>query len=115
MESLENLKVLYKKSKENDELISTKPRVWEYKNVPIREDLLKRADALLPEEKRLAIILYKSNSKKRESEIYGWNDEINELERDWDSFYHKKYLNKAIELLKLSNFENLVEIIKIIE
>lgn len=113
--NFEDLKDLYKKSKENDNLIQTKSKVWEFENSPIRRELLKEADELLSEDKKLAIALYSAKSPKTDDEISGWCYEIIDLERNWEGQVHKKYLNKAIELLKLSNLETLIKIISTIK
>ena len=110
---IENILKQYEESKQNDEIIEVRENCYEYRNEKIRRKLRNEYINLLSEDKKLAIELHKNLCHSNHIDCCSWHYEINGLEHDWNGYEHKKWLDKAKEILKVSDFNTACAIIEI--
>lgn len=111
---IENILKQYEDSKQNDEIIEVRENCYEYRNEKIRRKLRTEYINLLSEDKKLAIELHKNLCHSNHTDQCSWYYEKNGLEDDWNRHEHKKWLDKAKEILKVSDFSTACAIIEII-
>lgn len=81
-------------------------RIYGYANKDLRESLREEYISLLPEDKRLAIVLMKHSGNLSEMTY-----EINGIEDNWCSYHHRNYLEKARKALELADYETCVKLV----
>ena len=65
-----------------------------------RKKLKKEYESLLPENKKMAILLHDNICRSRYTELCGWYCEMDEgIIHDWTRYIHKDYLKKANKLI----------------
>ena len=116
MDNIEKLKIDFAKTRENDEMVEIEPHFSGWKNEPEREKIRKKYINLLPKNKRLAIYLHDKLCNCSHTDMCSWSYEIHELDDDWNSYEHRKYLKKANNILEVCNDEilimNIIDVIK---
>lgn len=76
------------------------PNVYRYRNQDRRDELQKEYNSLLPENKRMAILLHKNLCLCNHTDMCGWYYEIDGVIHDWEGYTHKEYLEKANKLIQ---------------
>lgn len=108
MDNIEQLKIRYDKTRENDDLVETSPHIWSHRNEPERRKIREEYISLLPKNKKLAIFLHDKLCHCSHTDVCSWYYEMHELEDDWDAYEHKNYLDKANKALEVCSDENLI-------
>ena len=75
------------------------PKIFRFKNQPVRDKLQTEYEGLLPENQRMAILLHKKLCNSNHTDQCGWYYEVNGIEHDWTRWTHSKYLEKANNLI----------------
>lgn len=71
-------------------------------------------ERILPEEKRLALCLYRRMYTQRPQESVQWIEESPNLFHNWDGELHKKYLKQAKKLLQYSDYASVIRMLDIL-
>ena len=108
MRSQEEIRTEYEATKENDEIVLVANNISEYKNEQRRRELHKEFVQTLPLNQRIALKLHSATCCNNHTDGCMFYYEVNGLDHDWNGYNHKRYLEKADEILKACQNEKAI-------